>query len=53
LAASAVAKPVWAPLETGAAALRLASPRDAYSVRSEMFLAAIAAFTESGVSFQP
>jgi potassium-dependent mechanosensitive channel len=33
--------------------LYVASPRDAYSVRSEMFLAAIAAFTESGVSFQP
>ena len=33
--------------------LYVASPRDAYSVRSEMFLATIAAFAEAGVSFQP
>ena len=33
--------------------LYVASPRDTYSVRSEMFLAAIAAFSENGIAFQP
>ncbi len=33
--------------------LYVASPRDAYSVRSEMFLATIAAFAEAGIAFQP
>ena len=35
------------------ARLYVASPRDAYSVRSDLFLASIAALTEAGVSFQP
>ena len=33
--------------------LYVASPRDAYSVRSDVFLASIAAFAEAGISFQP
>ena len=35
------------------ARLFVANPRDAYSVRSDMFLAAIKAFTENDIAFQP